>query len=378
MRENLFIGLISGTSMDGIDAALVSFDDSGTQHHGDVLETRCEPYAAELRARLERAVANPAAIGLAELGALDTAIAQAFAGTARALLQQAGRDPTEIAAIGSHGQTVLHAPDPPEAFSLQLGRPAGIAVQTGITTIGDFRNADIAAGGQGAPLAPAFHHWAFANSHESRAVLNLGGIANLTLLPATGDVTGFDSGPANNLLDGWARTHLQQPFDQDGQWSAGGRVCQELLNLMLQEPYFGARPPKSTGPELFNLAWLQRHLDQLAAHSEPIAARDVQASLAELTATTVADALRRTPGELPAAVAVCGGGARNLDLLQRLRAQLPGVRMEPTDAWGIAAEWVEAVAFAWLARERLAGRPNNLPTVTGASRSLSLGSVCLP
>ncbi len=378
MREDLFIGLISGTSMDGIDAALVSFNDGANQRQCNVIATHCEPYAPELRARLEQAVAKPAQVGLAELGSLDVAIAGAFSAAALALLHQAGRQPDAITAIGSHGQTVLHAPEPPAAFSLQLGQPGRIAVQTGITTIGDFRSADIAAGGQGAPLAPAFHRWAFADSTESRAVLNLGGIANLTLLPARGDVTGFDSGPANNLLDGWARTHLQQPYDRDGQWSAGGQVCDGLLQLMLQEPYFAAHPPKSTGPEVFNAAWLQRHLDRLAQDAKTVGARDVQATLAELTATTAADALRRATVEMPVVVAVCGGGARNLDLMQRLRTQLPGIPIEPTDAWGIAAEWVEAAAFAWLARERLAGRPSNLPTVTGADRSLSLGCICLP
>ncbi len=369
MQTDLFIGLISGTSMDGIDAALVRFDD----HHCQVLESSCTAYPTALRDRLAAATADPATCGLHAFGAIDAGLAQTFAQAATGLLDRSGYTRGEITAIGSHGQTLLHAPDAGEPFSLQAGDPGRIAVLTGIPTVGDFRNADLALGGQGAPLVPAFHRWLFAQPGETRAVLNLGGIANLTVLTATGETLGFDTGPANVLLDGWIRRHLRQDYDENGQWAGTGKVDETLLNRLLDDTYFLRPAPKSTGPEYFNLDWLHRHLQTLGAALSP---QDVQATLCELTARSVADALDAyAPLQ---AVAVCGGGARNTDLLRRLRQRLPDVQLDKTDAWGLSADWVEAASFAWMARERLAGRSTSLPAVTGARAAASLGGVYLP
>ncbi|HHQ14421.1 MAG TPA: anhydro-N-acetylmuramic acid kinase [Chromatiales bacterium] len=369
MQTELFIGLISGTSMDGIDAALVRFDD----RRCELLASRCTAYPDALHSRLMAAADDPSACGLPEFGMFQAELSEAFAQAAVELITASGHRRDDIAAIGSHGQTLLHSPDGAAAFSLQAGDPGRIAVLTGIPTVGDFRNADIALGGQGAPLVPAFHRWLFAQPGETRAVLNLGGIANLTILPATGEIRGFDTGPANTLLDRWIRRHHNQPFDENGAWAAGGKVDEALLEQLLADPYFSRAAPRSTGPEYFSLDWLD---GQLQTFGQDIAAQDVQATVAELTARSVADALHAfAPLQ---AVAVCGGGAHNTDLLDRLQRLLEGVQLDTTDAWGLPADQVEAVAFAWLARERLAGRPTALPSVTGARAGVPLGGLYLP
>ncbi len=369
MQTELFIGLISGTSMDGIDAVLVRFDDRSCE----VLAANCTAYPDALQGRLTAAIGDPSACGLPGFGTLQAELSEAFAQAAVELITSSGHRRGDITAIGSHGQTLLHSPYGPGAFSLQAGDPGRIAVLTGIPTVGDFRNADIALGGQGAPLVPAFHRWLFAKTGEARAVLNLGGIANLTILPATGEVVGFDTGPANTLLDRWIRRHCDQAFDYNGAWAAGGKVDNSLLEQLLADPYFSRPAPKSTGPEYFSLDWLDQ---KLRACGKDIAAQDVQATIAELTARSIATALRiHGP---PEAVAICGGGTRNADLLRRLRRQLAELPMDTTDAWGLPADQVEAVAFAWLARERLAGRPTALPSVTGARAATPLGGVYLP
>jgi anhydro-N-acetylmuramic acid kinase len=363
-----YIGLISGTSMDGIDAVLAEFDPANAlpPHLAAKLSV---PYSARLQQQLRRLCAGEGS--LRDFGEAHVAVAEEFAAAALRLQALAGNGPAT--AIGSHGQTVLHAPYGRHRYSLQVGDPGRLAVRTGLPVIADFRNADIALGGQGAPLVPPFHRAAFARAGHSRATLNIGGIANLTLLPAEGPVRAFDTGPGNTLLDAWARRHLGQPFDRDGAWAAAGEADPGLLAALLADPYFAAPPPKSTGPEYFNLDWLET---RLAGLPQPPAPGVVQATLAELSATSIAMALEAS-GRFDE-LGVCGGGAHNGDLLRRLRRQLPGLAVVTTTDWGLDPDWVEAAAFAWLARERLHGRPGNLPSATGASRSIPLGGLYLP
>lgn len=367
MPEPLFIGLMSGTSMDGIDAVLADFSGGVCR----LLATAQHPYPPALRARLLAAAAAPDAAGLPEFGALHVLVGREFAAAARAVLAGAGDLAAPVAAVGSHGQTLLHRPDGPAPFTLQAGDPATIAAGLGLTVVADFRGADLAAGGQGAPLVPAFHRWAFADAGEERVVVNLGGIANITRLPVTGAVTGFDTGPANTLLDAWCRRHLGEPCDRDGAWAAGGQVLPALLAQLLADPWFDRPAPKSTGVDYFNLGWLEARLPAPAP-----AAADVQATLAELTARSVAAAI--AAHTRAGTVALCGGGTRNRDLVRRLQACLPQCVVTNTGRWGVDPAWVEAAAFAWLARERLAGRPGNEPGVTGARAAVPLGAVYAP
>jgi anhydro-N-acetylmuramic acid kinase len=351
--------------MDGIDAAVVEFGD----HQCRVVHAITHPYPKTLAQALRRCIDEPEQIGLSELGELDAWCGDAFGDAVIGLLNAAGLAAARITAVGSHGQTVFHRPDGPRGFSLQIGDPARIAARCGITVVANFRQADIALGGQGAPLAPAFHAWAFASSAEDRAVVNIGGIGNVTLLPRTGDAAGFDTGPGNTLLDAWYTRHRGHPFDTDGAWAASGQADNALLLDMLDDPYFRRDPPKSTGREYFHERWLQAALSR---RGTVLRAQDVQATLAELTARTIAEPIAKTG---TTAVAICGGGALNTDLMLRLQRLLPGARVASTREWGLDPEWVEAATFAWLARERLANRPNNLPTVTGASRATSMGAV---
>ena len=365
-----YIGLISGTSMDGIDAVLAGFDGAGIR----IDATHARAYPDALRRELLAAAAAPRSASLADFGRLHVRVAQEFAAAALDLLATSGVARNDIAAIGSHGQTVLHAPDANPPFSLQAGDPGTLAALTGMTVVADFRNIDLALGGQGAPLVPAFHRFAFGAAGEDRALVNIGGIANITLLPAGGPVTGFDTGPGNTLLDDWYRRHHDDAFDRSGSWAAGGTVHAGLLTALLADPYFAAASPKSTGTDYFCGAWLDRALAGL--DSAPVA-QDIQATLAELSAATIADALGAGAG-WPALLAVCGGGAHNGDLVARLQRRLQGTSVDTTSRWGVDPDWVEAAAFAWLARERLAGRPGNVPTVTGATVPSALGGVYLP
>jgi len=362
----LYAGLMSGTSMDAVDAVLAEVDDVGIR----VLHHQQTPVPQALRARLERALVTPELPAL-EAWRLDAQVGALFAAAAAGLLRAAEVDAGRVRAIGSHGQTLYHAVDDTPALTVQVGDPNVIAAHTGIATVADFRRMDVALGGQGAPLAPLFHAFAFCGA-QPRAVLNLGGIANVTLLPAAGEdgVTGFDTGPANVLLDHMAREHLGRAFDDDGAWAASGRLDAALLERMLAEPYFGRAPPKSTGRERFNRRWLQAMLDGLSP-----APADVQRTLVELVAVSVARSLPRRGTH---ALYLCGGGARNGFLVQRLEACLPGWRVESTAALGVPPESVEGAAFAWLARERLHGRAAGRPSVTGAARAAHLGAVYLP
>ena len=375
----LYLGLISGTSADGIDVALVAFDedaDRGSDGHtsATLRAGRTYPWTPTLRARLVELGQGGDCTSLDEFGSLDVQVADAFADAALALLHEAGLAPRDVRALGSHGQTIRHRPAGPafdgrHPFTLQIGDAHRIAERTGITTVADFRRRDVAAGGHGAPLLPALHAALLHTPAEARAVLNLGGIANLTLLPAAGDVRGFDTGPANALLDAWCERHTGAPFDADGAFAAAGTVDAALLERLLAEPWFALPPPKSTGREHFHLAWLEARLDAV-----PLRAQDVQATLLALTARTVADALRATQPDTRRVLA-CGGGVHNPVLLARLRSELPGVLVESTAAHGVDPDFVEAMGFAWLARQTLAGRPGNLPAVTGARGPRVLGAI---
>jgi anhydro-N-acetylmuramic acid kinase len=360
--EERFIGLMSGTSADAVDAVLAAIGPCGFRleaaHH--------TPLPADLQESV-RALARTG--GLDELGDLDVALGELFADAALALLAQAGVEPASVTAIGSHGQTARHRPRAPRPFTLQIGDPNVIAARTGITTVADFRRRDVALGGQGAPLVPAFHQAVFASPDEARAVLNLGGIANLTLLRPGQPVTGFDTGPANVLMDAWARRHLGRPWDEDGRWAASGTPDEGLLAAFLGHPFLSMAPPKSTGPEEFGLAWLD---EVLAARGGAVGPQDVQATLVAFTTETVA----RSLGDLAVGrLLVCGGGARNSNLLERLAERLGGTRVSTTGEAGIDPGLVEACAFAWLAHRTLAGLPGNLPSVTGARKAAPLGAV---
>lgn len=368
--DGLFIGLISGTSADGIDAALVRFEGSACE----LQLGRTFPWDAALRARLVELGQGGAARSIEELGTLDIEIAEAFAQAALRLIDEAGIAASQVRAIGSHGQTVRHRPagalfDGRHPFTWQLGDGNVIAERCGVDTVADFRRRDVAAGGQGAPLVPAFHAAVLRSSGEDRAVLNLGGIANYTLLPAgAGNVRGFDTGPANALMDAWCERELGLPFDADGAFAARGQVDAALLERLLADPWFALPPPKSTGREHFHLDWLQSRLagDDVAA--------DVQATLLELSAATVANALLAHQPSTRR-VLVCGGGVLNTRLIERIAARLPGVVIESTAAHGLDPDFVEAMAFAWLARQTMLGLPGNLPDVTGARGLRVLGVV---
>ena len=364
----LFLGLMSGTSVDGIDAGLVRFHGDGAQARPELVFGRTYPWQETMRTRLVVLGQRAAALTLEAIGELETAIGLAFANAARMALQDSGFAPAAVTAIGAHGQTLAHRPTGALPFTLQLGDANLIAEHTGIAVIADFRRRDVAAGGHGAPLVPAFHAAILRDAGEQRAVLNLGGIANFTLLPAQGPVRGFDTGPANALLDAWCLRHTGQPFDAGGAFAAQGHVNSALLARLLGEPWFDLPPPKSTGRDQFHLEWVE------AALTGAEAPADIQATLLALTARSVADALARTQPDTRRVI-VCGGGVHNPVLLAALAEAMPEAVVESSAVHGLNPDFVEAMAFAWLAREHLAGRPGNLPTVTGAAGPRVLGAL---
>ncbi len=357
-----YIGLMSGTSMDGIDAVLVRLDPAPR-----ILQTHQHPWPESLRAQLRRAAAGEP-MSTAGLARLDSLAGEVFAEAAAVL---AGAYPGRIRAIGSHGQTLAHAPGDRPGHSLQIGNPAIIAERTGITTVADFRRRDIAAGGQGAPLVPAFHAATLRHPGENRVILNIGGIANISVLPAdpAAPVTGFDTGPGNCLMDAWMLASHGEAYDSDGRFAAAGRIHPELLQTLLSDPYFAAPAPKSTGTDYFSPAWLQ---ERLAAHPG-VAPEDVQATLLALSARSIAEAIRRLSLRTQR-VLVCGGGVHNPELMTALSEALD-CPVESTATAGMDPDWVEAAAFAWLARQTLLGRPGNLPDVTGARGPRVLGAI---
>lgn len=370
MSEEFYIGLMSGTSADGIDAALVAIDDA---HGIRLCRALFTPFPAPLRAAI-LALAGGRYDGkdpIERLGELDVQLGEAFADAALALREAAGLEPRQVRAIGSHGQTIRHRPDAAPAFTLQIGDPHVIAARTGIATVADFRRRDLALGGQGAPLVPAFHQAVFAAPGETRAVLNLGGIANLTLLAADDTVTGFDTGPGNILLDAWAARHGHGRMDKDGVFARAGQPDPRLLKTLLADAYFERPPPKSTGPECFNLDWLDAALKATGTTAAPA---DVQATLVELTAAGVAAALTAHAAGAMRLYA-CGGGVHNPALMQALAVALPGIDVTTTADLNVNPDWVEAMAFAWLARQTLGGLPGNVTAVTGAREAAPLGAV---
>jgi len=367
---NLYIGVLSGTSMDAIDAALVLFNPGPT-----LVAAHAMPMPDDLRSDLI-ALAVPGPDEMDRLGQMEVRLGRLIAETVLTLLSKAGVASSAVHAIGSHGQTIRHRPGLPFPFTLQIGDPQVIAVETGIAVVADFRRKDMALGGQGAPLVPAFHEAVFRQTGRDRVVVNIGGIANLTVLPGNpaGIVTGFDTGPGNTLLDRWSERVLHEPMDRDGRLAASGGIHPALLAAFEGEPYFGQPAPKSTGPEYFSMAWLQAHLDRVG----PVDDADVQATLLALTARTIADEIHRLHGVQAPEVFVCGGGARNPELMRVLQQALPDCRVDRTEALDVPGPWVEAMAFAWLARQRLEKKPGNLPAVTGARRSAVLGGLFLP
>lgn len=369
--ESLYIGLMSGTSIDAVDAVLIrisnqiSIIDSHSipipQTLKDTILDLCSSGDNEIQRAFE----------------LDRKLGQLFADAALALCNKTNIPAKKIAAIGSHGQTIRHSPHGTNPFSLQIADPNTIAECTGITTVADFRRRDIAAKGQGAPLVPAFHENIFKDPNYSRAIINIGGMANITLVAKSEIATlGFDTGPGNVLLDYWIYKQKKQSFDNNGDWAATGNIDTTLLTQMLAEPYLALPPPKSTGRELFNSAWLDRQLQNFAQ----LSAADVQATLTEFTCQTIADAISLCDSQLASndtvsEAYICGGGAKNIHIVKRLQRLLPDKKISTTEELGIAPDLVESVAFAWLAHRTLHKLSGNLTSVTGAKAERVLGAI---
>jgi len=371
--QGLYIGLISGTSMDGVDCVLVDF----MRDAPNVLATHSEPLPELLRDNLFE-ICQPGRNQLDHMGELDVETGRLFAAAVKRLLRKSSTQPGQIVAIGSHGQNIRHHPQAATPFTLQIGDPNTIAELTGITTVADFRRRDMAAGGEGAPLAPAFHNAVFRTEKHDRVILNIGGMANITLLPANAEkaAIGFDTGPGNVFMDGWATLNIKAPMDRNGAWAAEGKVDETLLKRLLKDDYFSRKPPKSTGREHFNMSWLNKILKR---HKKRLIRKNVQATLCELTAVSITDAITRFAPHARE-VLVCGGGVHNLSLMFRLQMLLDKINICSTDDHGIDPDWVEAIAFAWLAKQTIEMRPGNLPSVTGARHPVILGGIyqCQP
>jgi len=357
---------MTGTSLDAVDAALVNFSKTSCE----LIETLELALPAELRERLLKLIDKPHEVSLDELGNAGRELALLYAEAVNQLLHSAQIKADTVHAIGCHGQTIRHQPDSEPAFTLQIGDAATLAAATGITTIADFRSADIALGGQGAPLAPLFHQWWLRSINRTGAVINIGGIANISIVAPDQPVIGFDTGPGNTLLDVWCNACTGENFDLNGTWAAQGQLIPELLDSMLADSYMLLPPPKSTGREYFNKDWLDWQIRTAGTDAKPV---DIQATLAEFTAISIAQAITSyAPGTV---IWLCGGGTANTDLVRRIRTQCADSAVNSTDALGIPAAWIEATAFAWLARQRLNQQPIETPSVTGASRDALLGAI---
>ncbi|WP_312947356.1 anhydro-N-acetylmuramic acid kinase [Superficieibacter sp.] len=364
MISGRYIGVMSGTSLDGVDVVLATIDEHMVAQQASLTW----PMPIALKEAI-LAVCQGQQLTLSQFGRLDTRLGILFADAVQALMTREGLRPEDVVAIGCHGQTVWHEPVGDAPHTLQIGDNNHIVARTGVTVVGDFRRRDIALGGQGAPLVPAFHHALLAHPTERRMVLNIGGIANLSLLIPGRAVGGYDTGPGNMLMDAWIWRHQQKPYDQDAQWASEGKVIIPLLQDMLSDPYFSAPAPKSTGREYFNFGWLQSLLTRYPG----LSAVDVQATLAELTSVTISEQVLLSGG--CDRLLVCGGGSRNPLLMARLAGLLPGTEVSTTDEAGISGDDMEALAFAWLAWRTIAGQPGNLPSVTGASEASVLGAI---
>ena len=361
MTRELFIGLMSGTSADGIDAVLVSYEGK----RGALVQT----HHADMPSPFREAIIDLRHSGEDELhrmALLDQQLAMTYAQAVNTLLIEADVPAKTVTAIGSHGQTIRHDPAGTTPFTWQIGDPNRLAEMTGISVVADFRRRDVAAGGQGAPLVPAFHLAQLAEPGVATAIVNIGGIANATLISATSEVRGWDTGPGNTLMDGWIHRYQSLPFDDGGAWATTGQVLESLLMEALAHPYFAARTPKSTGPETFHLAWLDT---LLSGQEKP---EDVQRTLLELTVESISRVL---DDESMRVIRICGGGARNRLLMDRLAARVTSADVTTTDALGVDPQWVEAWAFAWLAKQTIAGAPSNVPGVTGAKGPRVLGAI---
>ena len=368
-ENGYYIGIMSGTSMDAIDAVLVQFNQTGTQKS---IAQHSIPFPAGLKSELSKLVQPNWSGSLSYIANLNSKLGLAYSEVSLSLIKKSGIPKDKIQAIGNHGQTIWHQPDLEPHFSWQLGDANRIAELTGITTVADFRNRDIAAGGEGAPLVPAFHQAIFSSLDKNRVILNIGGIANISLLSPNHDTIGFDTGPGNSLLDAWCLENQSLPFDKDGAWGATGSVIPSLLIQLMQDPYFERGYPKSTGKEHFNLQWLKPHL------TSSMRPADIQATLLEVTAISISQGIKlaATSTRLDIdEIFVCGGGSKNPYLMKRLAQLMDAATVAKTDVLGVDADWVEAIAFAWLARQTLLGLPGNLPSATGASGYRVLGAI---
>ncbi|OOF36164.1 anhydro-N-acetylmuramic acid kinase [Rodentibacter heidelbergensis] len=370
MRAQYYIGMMSGTSLDGVDVALVDFSTSPPQ----LVATDFTPMPQYLRENIT-ALVQSGETTLHRLGELDHQLGRLYADCVNIFLHKHLISPKKIQAIGCHGQTIWHSPKGQYPFTLQIGDMNLVAALTGITTLGDFRRKDMALGGQGAPLVPAFHQAVFFDPQSVTVVLNIGGISNVSVLIPNQPVVGFDTGPGNTLLDQWIEKHKGVAYDKNGEWAASGQINDTLLDALLDEPFFQLSPPKSTGRELFNLAWLEQKIQQVAQHSTEPLPQDVQATLVELTVRSVAESLKTIYSPLPKRLLVCGGGAKNSLMMQRLANLLPQWNIHTTNEFGMDLDYVEAAAFAWLAYRRLHNQSGNLPEVTGAKSAVSLGAI---
>ena len=372
MTRELYIGVMSGTSLDGVDTALVAFETEGERAASpELLATDAFPMPEALKSALLD-VCMGQATNLKQIGQLDHQLGHLFADAVNQLLVTSGVDAATVTAVGNHGQTVFHQPDGDYPFTMQLGDANIIAAKTGITTVADFRRKDMALGGQGAPLVPAFHKGLFSQQDATTVVLNIGGIANISVLRPDQPVIGYDTGPGNMLMDAWVYLHHGQKYDKEGAFAASGKVNPPLLATLMADPYLSRPYPKSTGREHYNLPWLEGQLSGLA---EVVSEQDVQATLLQFTAQTIAEQVRRFAlGEQPQLL-VCGGGVNNPQLMSRLVELLPGWSVANTRDAGVDPDYMEAMAFAWLARQRIHGQPSNVPEVTGASALASLGVI---
>ena len=363
-----FIGLMSGTSMDGIDSALVEFTNNKINliaHHNHTIPNK-------LKEKLKCLTLNTADSNIDMLGEADTELGILFADATNALLKKSNFQANQITAIGSHGQTIRHRPDLKNNFSMQIGDANRISYLTSITTVADFRRKDMAAGGEGAPLAPAFHQQVFHSKNENRAALNIGGISNLTFLPkdSSQKCFGFDSGPGNMLMDAWVQKHKNKPYDKNGAWAASSKVIPELIASLMNDTFIANKPPKSTGREHYNLDWLDSHLKQLTTPDTG----DIQASLCQFTCDSIIYAIENYLPKIDTLI-VCGGGIHNTNLMNRLTEKLGNINLASSESYNIHPDWVEAIAFAWLAKQTLNKQTGNLPAVTGAKQKIVLGAI---
>ena len=371
---NLYLGMMSGTSLDGVDLALVDFFEKP-----NLVASGFVPMPEDLRANLAELLKS-GETSLQKLGEIDHRLGVLYADCVNDFLVKNQLEASQITAIGCHGQTVWHAPQGNFPFTMQIGDMNLVAARTGITTVGDFRRKDMAMGGQGAPLVPAFHEAVFARPNQFTVVLNIGGISNISVLDPKSETIGYDVSVGNALMDSWIEKHLGKRYDKNAEWAKTGEVISELLAEMLSEPFLQLSPPKSTGRELFNLAWLEKQFANLTAKSPASSVanfkpEDIQYTLAEFTAQSITRELSQWKNEPNKVLLVCGGGARNPLLMERFNVLLPDWHVGTTNDYGVDVDYVEAAAFAWLAFQRMENLPSNMPSVTGASQAVSLGVI---